>query len=135
MISQDVWCSLVFLGFRIRQFTFIFVNAWLLSGTRSFVSLYPCVCTGFAFVYMDDDRDAEDAIRALDNLEFGRQRRRLRVEWAKVKLASLRRLLFNVLGWPSELWKMLVAGKWSFKTKRSSAIKFYTVQDSFCCQL
>ena len=38
---------------------------------------------------MDDDRDAEDAIRALDNLEFGRQRRRLRVEWAKVKFATL----------------------------------------------
>ena len=52
--------------------------------------LYTCIRrTGFAFVYMDDDRDAEDAIRALDNLEFGRQRRRLRVEWAKVKFATL----------------------------------------------
>jgi arginine/serine-rich splicing factor 4/5/6 len=40
---------------------------------------------GFAFIYMDDDRDADDAIRALDNYEFGRQRRRLRVEWAKVE--------------------------------------------------
>lgn len=39
--------------------------------------------TGFAFVYMEDDRDADDAIRGLDRLEFGRQRRRLRVEWAK----------------------------------------------------
>eukprot|EP01018_Ginkgo_biloba_P012730 Gb_39834 [translate_table: standard] len=37
----------------------------------------------FAFVYMDDERDAEDAIRGLDNTEFGRQRRRLSVEWAR----------------------------------------------------
>ena len=35
-------------------------------------------------MYMEDERDAADAIRALDNYEFGRQRRHLRVEWAKV---------------------------------------------------
>ncbi|CAA6656310.1 unnamed protein product [Spirodela intermedia] len=39
--------------------------------------------SGFAFVYMDDERDAEDAIRGLDRTEFGRQGRRLRVEWTK----------------------------------------------------
>ncbi|XP_008809481.1 serine/arginine-rich splicing factor RS41-like isoform X1 [Phoenix dactylifera] len=39
--------------------------------------------SGFAFIYMDDERDAEDAIRALDRIEFGRQGRRLRVEWTK----------------------------------------------------
>ncbi|RWW77324.1 hypothetical protein BHE74_00014531 [Ensete ventricosum] len=39
--------------------------------------LYYC---GFAFIYMDDERDAEDAIRGLDRLEFGRHGRRLRVE-------------------------------------------------------
>ncbi|CAD7699714.1 unnamed protein product [Ostreobium quekettii] len=39
--------------------------------------------TGFAFVYMEDKRDADDAIRALDRKEFGYKRRRLRVEWAK----------------------------------------------------
>lgn len=39
--------------------------------------------SGFAFVYMEDERDAKDAIRGLDNTEFGRQRRRLSVEWAK----------------------------------------------------
>lgn len=33
---------------------------------------------------MEDERDAEDAIRALDKTEFGRQRRRLTVEWTKV---------------------------------------------------
>ncbi|KAL7587113.1 hypothetical protein Lser_V15G35931 [Lactuca serriola] len=38
---------------------------------------------GFAFVYMEDERDAEDAIRALDRYEFGRKGRRLRVEWTK----------------------------------------------------
>ncbi|KAL7003299.1 hypothetical protein U1Q18_004457 [Sarracenia purpurea var. burkii] len=32
---------------------------------------------------MDDERDAEDAIRGLDRLEFGRKGRRLRVEWTK----------------------------------------------------
>ncbi|WOK98182.1 serine/arginine-rich splicing factor RS41-like isoform X2 [Canna indica] len=41
------------------------------------------ICAGFAFIYMDDERDAEDAIRALDRTEFGRQGRRLRVEWTK----------------------------------------------------
>lgn len=38
---------------------------------------------GFAFVYMDDERDAEDAIRGLDRREFGIKLRRLRVEWMK----------------------------------------------------
>ncbi|MCL7047810.1 hypothetical protein MKW94_009307 [Papaver nudicaule] len=32
---------------------------------------------------MDDERDADDAIRGLDGAEFGRQGRRLRVEWTK----------------------------------------------------
>eukprot|EP00249_Psilotum_nudum_P011858 c23428_g1_i1 orf=359-934(+) len=40
---------------------------------------------------MEDERDAEDAIRALDNVEFGRQRRRLRVEWAKQGDGAIRR--------------------------------------------
>lgn len=39
---------------------------------------------GFAFVYFEDERDAEDAIRGLDNMPFGHDRRRLSVEWAKV---------------------------------------------------
>ncbi|KAK4363377.1 hypothetical protein RND71_018618 [Anisodus tanguticus] len=39
--------------------------------------------SGFAFVYMDDERDAEDAIQALDRIEFGRKGRRLRVEWSR----------------------------------------------------
>ncbi|XP_027160998.1 serine/arginine-rich splicing factor RS41-like isoform X1 [Coffea eugenioides] len=38
---------------------------------------------GFAFVYMEDERDADDAIRRLDRIEFGRKGRRLRVEWTK----------------------------------------------------
>ncbi|KAL9271083.1 Serine/arginine-rich splicing factor RS40-like protein [Drosera capensis] len=41
------------------------------------------VLVGFAFIYMDDERDAEYAIRALDGTEFGRKGRRLRVEWTK----------------------------------------------------
>ncbi|KAM5557263.1 serine/arginine-rich splicing factor RS41 [Rosa sericea] len=39
---------------------------------------------GFAFIYMDDERDADYAIRGLDRREFGRKGRRLRVEWSKV---------------------------------------------------
>ena len=40
--------------------------------------------TGFAFIYFEDERDAEDAIRALDGAPFGEGRRRLSVEWSKV---------------------------------------------------
>jgi arginine/serine-rich splicing factor 4/5/6 len=39
--------------------------------------------SGFAFVYMEDERDAADAIRGLDRFEYGRKGRRLRVEWTK----------------------------------------------------
>jgi arginine/serine-rich splicing factor 4/5/6 len=39
---------------------------------------------GFAFVYMEDERDADEAIHRLDRIEFGRKGRRLRVEWTKV---------------------------------------------------
>jgi arginine/serine-rich splicing factor 4/5/6 len=38
---------------------------------------------GYAFVHMEDERDAEEAIRALDQTEFGRQGRRLTVNWKK----------------------------------------------------
>lgn len=41
---------------------------------------------GFAFVYMEDEKDADDAIRRLDRSEFGRKGRRLRVEWTKVTI-------------------------------------------------
>ena len=40
---------------------------------------------------MEDERDAEDAIRNLDNTEFGRQRRRLCVEWTKQADRVIRR--------------------------------------------
>ncbi|XP_073062335.1 serine/arginine-rich splicing factor RS31-like isoform X3 [Primulina huaijiensis] len=39
--------------------------------------------SGFAFVYFEDERDADDAIRGLDNIPFGYDRRRLSVEWAR----------------------------------------------------
>ncbi|GER31291.1 arginine/serine-rich splicing factor 35 [Striga asiatica] len=39
--------------------------------------------TGFAFIYMEDERGAEDAIRKLDQIQFGRKGRRLRIEWSK----------------------------------------------------
>ncbi|KAG8381375.1 hypothetical protein BUALT_Bualt06G0115700 [Buddleja alternifolia] len=47
--------------------------------------------SGFAFVYMEDERDADDAIRALDRIEFGRKGRRLRVEWTKQERSVSRR--------------------------------------------
>lgn len=56
-----------------------------------FICMMICLClnlfycnAGFAFIYMEDERDGEDAIRALDRKEFGRKGRRLRVEWTKV---------------------------------------------------
>lgn len=39
---------------------------------------------GFAFVYFEDERDGNDAIRALDGYPFGPGRRRLSVEWSRV---------------------------------------------------
>ncbi|KAL2468818.1 Serine/arginine-rich splicing factor RS31 [Forsythia ovata] len=39
--------------------------------------------SGFAFVYFEDERDAEDAIHGLDSTPFGYDRRRLSVEWAR----------------------------------------------------
>ena len=42
---------------------------------------------GYAFVYFEDERDAEDAIRGIDNIPFGYEKRRLSVEWAKVSIS------------------------------------------------
>ncbi|XP_016480066.2 serine/arginine-rich splicing factor RS31 isoform X1 [Nicotiana tabacum] len=39
--------------------------------------------TWFAFVYFEDERDAADAIRDLDDIPFGYDKRWLSVEWAK----------------------------------------------------
>ncbi|KAL6848339.1 hypothetical protein ACP4OV_021633 [Aristida adscensionis] len=47
--------------------------------------------TGFAFVYMEDERDAEDAIHRLDGIDFGRKGRRIRVEWTKEDRSAGRR--------------------------------------------
>ncbi|KAK9093871.1 hypothetical protein Scep_025340 [Stephania cephalantha] len=44
--------------------------------------------SGFAFVYFEDERDAEDAIRGIDNLPFGYSRRKLSVEWARGERGS-----------------------------------------------
>ncbi|KAF6136213.1 hypothetical protein GIB67_001622 [Kingdonia uniflora] len=45
---------------------------------------------GFAFVYFDDEREAEDAIRSLDNVPFGYNKRKLSVEWARQGERNLR---------------------------------------------
>jgi len=47
--------------------------------------------SGYAFIYMEDEQDAEDAIRGLDDSKFGRQRRRLSVEWKKPADRGFRR--------------------------------------------
>ncbi|KAH9627551.1 hypothetical protein KSS87_005605 [Heliosperma pusillum] len=39
--------------------------------------------SGYAFVYFEDERDADDAIRCLDKYPFGYDRRKLSVEWAR----------------------------------------------------
>ncbi|CAN6443992.1 unnamed protein product [Victoria cruziana] len=39
--------------------------------------------SGFAFIYFEDERDAEDAIRGLDDIPFGYRKRRISVEWAR----------------------------------------------------
>ncbi|KAH9625909.1 hypothetical protein KSS87_023429 [Heliosperma pusillum] len=38
---------------------------------------------GYAFVHYEDERDADDAIRKLENCPFGYDRRKLSVEWAR----------------------------------------------------
>uniref|UniRef100_A0A804P4S6 RRM domain-containing protein n=1 Tax=Zea mays TaxID=4577 RepID=A0A804P4S6_MAIZE len=47
--------------------------------------------TGFAFIYMEDERDAEDAISRLDGIDFGRKGRRIKVEWTKEDRTADRR--------------------------------------------
>uniref|UniRef100_A0A0D9VBJ5 rRNA adenine N(6)-methyltransferase n=2 Tax=Leersia perrieri TaxID=77586 RepID=A0A0D9VBJ5_9ORYZ len=47
--------------------------------------------SGFAFVYMEEERDADEAIHRLDRVEFGRKGRRLRVEWTKEDRSGGRR--------------------------------------------
>ncbi|KAI8572846.1 serine/arginine-rich splicing factor RS31-like isoform X2 [Rhododendron vialii] len=51
--------------------------------STSLSSSAPHVFAGYAFVYFEDERDAEDAIRSLDNTPFGYDRRRLSVEWSR----------------------------------------------------
>ncbi|KMZ56250.1 Arginine/serine-rich splicing factor [Zostera marina] len=48
-----------------------------------FSFIRPHLAAGFAFIYFEDERDAEDAIHGLDNRPFGYSRRRLSVEWSK----------------------------------------------------
>ncbi|KAK6919941.1 RNA recognition motif domain [Dillenia turbinata] len=56
----------------------------------------------FAFVYFEDERDAKDAIRGLDNIRFGYERRRLSVEWAKGERGSRHRDGNRANQWPTK---------------------------------
>ncbi|CAI9259241.1 unnamed protein product [Lactuca saligna] len=60
-------------------------SCWGLSSCKTCTSyqIFTSVFAGFAFVYYEDERDAEDAIQALDNSPFGYDKRRLSVEWAR----------------------------------------------------
>eukprot|EP01018_Ginkgo_biloba_P017958 Gb_02054 [translate_table: standard] len=64
---------------------FLAEHQLLASFNKAETQMASCIPSCFAFIYMEDERDAEDAIRNLDNTEFGRQRRRLCVEWTKVQ--------------------------------------------------
>jgi hypothetical protein len=67
----------------IRQLPYII---WEKDSTGSLLTLDSDVCiVGYAFIYFEDERDAEDAIRRLDNADFGHSRRRLSVEWSRVR--------------------------------------------------
>ncbi|KAE9446020.1 hypothetical protein C3L33_21981, partial [Rhododendron williamsianum] len=57
-----------------------------ISDLRHTISIWLVILTsqGFAFIYMEDERDAEDAIRRLDRIEFGRKGRWICVDWTKV---------------------------------------------------
>ncbi|KAK4415965.1 Serine/arginine-rich splicing factor RS41 [Sesamum alatum] len=46
--------------------------------------------SGFAFVYMEDEHDAEVAIQKLDGIHFGRKGCKIRVEWTKRERAVRR---------------------------------------------
>lgn len=59
---------------------------------------------------MEDERDAEDAIRALDRREFGQKGRRLRVEWTKVIFVqySFFNTIIIIIGGETELFYFFV---------------------------
>jgi hypothetical protein len=56
----------------------------IFSSASDFCIFFIIYIAGFAFVYFMDERDAEEAIRGIDNRPFGYGRRRLSVEWARV---------------------------------------------------
>jgi hypothetical protein len=78
------WC-IFFLCHSLYMKSFVPKHTANLTAVR-FLFIYKIspVSIGFAFIYMEDEQDAEDAIRGLDSTEFGTQRRRLSVEWTKV---------------------------------------------------
>ncbi|KAK4267031.1 hypothetical protein QN277_023876 [Acacia crassicarpa] len=70
------------LNFGFKSFIAIMI-LFLIERLYRFMCISPRIYAGFAFVYYEDERDAEDAIRALDNFPFGYDKRRLSVEWAR----------------------------------------------------
>ncbi|KAL0862057.1 hypothetical protein Bca101_041175 [Brassica carinata] len=80
-IEKKTWVLITFLvdyNYTIFDFYYFMDHLWILC-TPSFLH----IDAGYAFVYFEDERDAEDAIRGIDNIPFGYEKRKLSVEWAK----------------------------------------------------
>jgi hypothetical protein len=76
-------------------FEWVDISYWV----QSFMLAY--LFLGFAFVYFEDERDGDDAIRSLDGVPFGPGRRRLSVEWSRVISYSLCSKILDILTFSS----------------------------------
>lgn len=81
-LKRNIWILITFLlDYKLRIFVFYYIMDRLcVLCTPTFLNI---IDTGYAFVYFEDERDAEDAIRGIDNIPFGYEKRKLSVEWAK----------------------------------------------------
>jgi hypothetical protein len=75
----------------LEVFEWVDISYWV----QSFMLAY--LFLGFAFVYFEDERDGDDAIRSLDGVPFGPGRRRLSVEWSRVISYSLYSKILDIL--------------------------------------
>ncbi|KAL0309196.1 UNVERIFIED_CONTAM: Serine/arginine-rich splicing factor RS41 [Sesamum radiatum] len=76
-MKSDLVAGVLLPSYRISPFLSLWFEGVL---GAAMVYLIPC---GFAFVYMEDEHDAEVAIQKLDGIHFGRKGCKIRVEWTK----------------------------------------------------